>query len=298
MYYVATLVASDRLSEDLVTAAVSELASVGAASDGAAPTWLAPGRACDLPVEITDAEAARTILRNLLETAAVDFAVQPRQGRRKQLLVTDMESTVIRNEMLDELAEIAGIAPQVEQITTRAMRGEIDFETAVRKRVGLLSGLPVTALEEAAERIETIAGAHELISTMRRHGALTVLVSGGFGFFADIVRDRLEFDRRHSNQLMIADGRLCGELSTPLLDGGAKRKILLALCDEIGIGPDRAAAVGDGANDLPMLDAAGLGVAFHGKPIVADAARFRVDHGDLTTLLFFQGYREDEVVLS
>ncbi len=299
MRYVATLVAADRLAEDLISAAASELRNGspnGGSPNGTDPDWLAPGKACDLQLEVADPETARAILARSVEGHGVDFAVQEREGRRKRLLVADMESTMIRNEMIDELAELAGIRSRVEAVTEQAMNGEIDFDGALRVRVELLVGLPVTALEQAGERLEIEAGARELVATMRRHGAMTALVTGGFGCFADKVRAELGLDRQHSNELMVTDGRICGRLREPILDGDAKLSILLTLCAELGIPPEQAAAVGDGANDLPMLAAAGLGVAFHGKPIVAAAASFRVDHGDLKALLYFQGYREDEIV--
>ena len=290
MRYVATLVAADRLTEELLATVASELD--GAGGD---PDWLAPGKACDLALEASDPATARAVLDRILAGRRVDFAVQPREGRRKRLLVADMESTVIRNEMLDELAEIAGVRSRVEAITAEAMNGVLDFAASLRQRVELLEGLPDAALDQAAGRIEVEAGAGELVATMRRHGATAVLVSGGFDCFAERVRAGLGFDRRHSNQLLVAGGRILGRLREPILDGDAKRAILLSLCDELGISPGEAAAVGDGANDLAMLAAAGLGVAFHGKPVVAAAASVRIDHGDLTALLYFQGYRGGEI---
>lgn len=259
------------------------------------PVWLAPARACDLPFTALDPAVAQTAARAALGSAGLDLAVQPADGRRKRLLVADMESTVIRNEMLDELADFVGLRAQVAAVTARAMNGELDFRAAVRERVALLADLPVAVLEQAHERVELDPGAAVLLATLRRHGIRTALVSGGFGFFARRVAERLGFEHVQANELEIAEGRLTGRAVEPILDRDAKLATLQRLCGEMGIAPGEAAAVGDGANDLPMLAAAGLGVAYHAKPVVAAAARVRIDHGDLSSLLYLQGYREEEI---
>ncbi len=265
------------------------LAGIVAALD-AAPDWLAPGEACDL--ELGD----EATLRRAIGGAPIDLVVQPAAGRRKRILVADMEATIIENEMLDELADFIGRRAEVAEITRRAMNGELDFAAALRERVGLLRGIPARVLDEAAARIRIMPGARELVATMRAHGAATALVSGGFTVFAERVARELGFDRVSANRLAIADGVIAGTVAAPIAGAGAKRAALLALAAERGVAPEAALAVGDGANDLPMLQAAGLGVAFRAKPAVAAAARWRIDHADLRALLYAQGYRKTEIV--
>jgi len=265
------------------------LAGIVAALD-AAPDWLAPGEACDL--ELGD----EATLRRAIGGAPIDLVVQPAAGRRKRILVADMEATIIENEMLDELADFIGRRAEVAEITRRAMNGELDFAAALRERVGLLRGIPARVLDEAAARIRIMPGARELVATMRAHGAATALVSGGFTVFAERVARELGFDRVSANRLAIADGVIAGTVAAPIAGAAAKRAALLALAAERGVAPEAALAVGDGANDLPMLQAAGLGVAFRAKPAVAAAARWRIDHADLRALLYAQGYRKTEIV--
>lgn len=255
-----------------------------------APSWLAPEQAVDLGFDEAAPEAVEGAARQALAGAPVDLAAQPRAGRRKSLLVADMESTVIRNEMLDELAAEMGIGDQVAAITARAMRGEIDFAASLRQRVALLRGLPVARLEPVQGRVEIDPGAPALVATMRAHGAATALVSGGVGIFVRPVQARLGFDHARCNELEVVDDQLTGRVVEPILGRDAKARILDELCARHGCDPAQAVAVGDGANDLAMLRRAGLGVAFHAKPAVAAAARARVEHGDLRVLLYLQGY--------
>lgn len=292
--HVLSLVATDRTAPELVGAAVAALRSVDAVV--ADLDWLAGSVACDLHVSSVVPEVAEDAVREALRGLPVDFAVQPAAGRRKKLLVADMESTVIRNEMLDELADFVGLRERVEAITRRAMNGELDFRAALDERVALLKDLPLSTLEESMESIRFDPGARTLVATCRAHGVHTALVSGGFTFFADRVAERVGFHGARANVLEIDDDRLTGRVLEPIVDRDAKVRVLDELCDRLGIAHEQAVTVGDGANDLPMLRAAGLGVAFHGKPAVAASARFRIDHGDLSTLLYFQGYRSDEIV--
>lgn len=267
-------------------AARTALAAAGATCG--VPDWLAPGRACDIPFAGLGTEAAIQAAAQ----AGCDVHAQALAGRRKRLLVADMESTMIENEMLDDLAVIAGIGPRIAEITRRAMNGEIGFEGALRERVGLLAGLPEAVLEQAYGGVREIAGGRALVATMRAHGAYCALVSGGFTWFTGRIRERLGFDTDQANVLEVADGRLAGTVREPILGREAKLAALQRLASARGLTSADAVAVGDGANDLAMLQAAGLGVAFRAKPAVAAAARARVEHGDLTALLYLQGYRQ------
>jgi len=262
------------------------------------PDWLAPGIACDLAFDGIDPQAAEATTRQALGSAPVDVLVQPAKGRRKRLLAADLESTIIENEMLDELAGFVGLRAEVSEITRRAMNGELDFKEALAARVGLLKGLPASVLDEAAKRIRLIPGARELVATMRAAGARTLLVSGGFTAFAEPIAAQLGFDRLLCNRLDIAGGRIAGTVSPPIVTREVKREALLALAEECGMQPAETVAIGDGANDLPMLQAAGLGIAFRAKPAVAAAARWRLDHADLTGVLYALGYRRGEIVSS
>ncbi len=296
MEHILTLASAGRglLSEDLVRGAVLELER--AAAVAGEPRWLAPGTACDLPFGGLDPRRAEDRVRGALTGSAVDLAAQPTRGRRKRLLVADMESTVIDNEMLDELGAVAGHRRQIEGITARAMRGELDFAGAVRRRVALLEGLGVEVLERSLEGVDIDPGAPALLATMAAAGAFSALVSGGFSFFAEPIARRLGFDVWHANEIEIEGGSLTGRVVEPIHGRDAKARALEEYCRRLEVTPADAVAAGDGANDLGMLQAAGLGVAYHAKPAVAAAARYRVDHGDLSTLLYFQGYVEAEIV--
>ena len=271
------------VNDEAVAAAVEALKMNGAVVG--APDWLAPGIACDVPFEGTGASVT---------LAGIDAVVLPTEGRRKRLLVADMESTMIHNEMLDELADFLGLREKIAGITARAMNGEIDFAGALEERVGLLKGLPVGRLGEAATRIRYMPGGATLIATMQKHGAYCALVSGGFTYFTAMVRAALGFDVDAANVLEHDGTALAGTVARPILGKEAKLTTLQRLAGERGLTAGDAVSVGDGANDLPMLKAAGLGVAYHAKPAVAAEVPARIDHGDLTALLSLQGYRRSD----
>ena len=236
-------------------------------------------------------------LRTLLDGAGIDVVVQPAARRRKKLLVADMDSTMIGQECIDELADFAGLKSQVAAITERAMRGDIAFEPALRERVALLKGLPATVIDDViGRRIKPNPGAAILVATMRKHGAHTCLVSGGFSLFTQEVAAMIGFDENHANTLLIENGLLTGEVDEPVLGREAKLDTLLELARYLNVPLEESLAVGDGANDLSMIERAGLGVAYHAKPALAAAAHARIDHGDLTALLYAQGYRKTDFV--
>ena len=298
---IVTLIAAPEAAASLAAAAAAAaraLEQLGAPS--ASLDWLAESIACDIALDgiaPDQADAAcRHAITQALGTAPIDVVAQPSAGRRKMLLVADMEATVIANEMLDELAALRGIEAQISAITARAMNGELDFAAAVTERVALLKGLPESALATVAARMRINPGARPLVATMRAAGARTALVSGGFRVFAEEVGRRLGFDRIVANDLVLADGKLAGTVKLPILAREAKLQTLTALAAERGLSLAATLAVGDGANDLPMIEAAGLGIAYHAKPNTVARARWRIDHADLSALLYAQGYRRDEIV--
>jgi phosphoserine phosphatase len=292
--FIATLIAAGALGEGDISAASDALAQAGCVPG--APRWIDAGDACDIPFA-QGAQAARAALEAL--PGAIDVIVQPAEGREKKLLVADMDSTMITIECIDELADYAGIKEQVSAVTEAAMRGELDFEGALDARVALLGGMDVAVLDRChAERVRIMPGAKALVRTMRARGARAVLVSGGFTVFADRVAAEIGFDRALSNRLEVADGKLSGTVARPIVGAATKRETLIAEADAAGVPLALTLAVGDGANDIPMIEVAGLGVAYHAKPKTAAAAAARIEHGDLTTLLYAQGipraeWRED-----
>ncbi|GAA0587006.1 phosphoserine phosphatase SerB [Craurococcus roseus] len=294
MQHVLTLVApKGALSKQSVSAVRAALQNLGAGAGS--PDWLAPDEAADIPFDGLAPEQADSAARRALEGAAVDAIAQSAEGRRKKLLLADMDSTVVTTETLDELAGFAGVKERVASITERAMTGELNFRQALTERVALLAGLPVSALERTWEATAVMPGAAELVATMSAHGARCVLVSGGFTFFTERVAARLGFHAHQSNTLLIEDGRLTGRVAEPILDRDAKLAALKRNAAGRGLPLSATLAVGDGANDLDMVRAAGLGVAFRAKPVVASAARARVEHADLRALLFAQGFRAEDI---
>jgi phosphoserine phosphatase len=287
MAFVATLVANP--SNPVLTPALAEKAADAVKASGL--YWLADGIACDIALrDGSDLEASEAAIRAVIGSEPVDLAIQEAETRRKKLLIADMDSTMIGQECIDELAAEVGLKDKVATITARAMNGEIAFEPALRERVALLKGLPVSVIDEVIEkRITLTPGGRELIATMKAKGYYTALVSGGFTVFTSRIAATLGFDENRANLLIDADGKLTGEVAEPILGKQAKVDALIEISERLGISPDDAMAVGDGANDLGMLHLSGAGVALHAKPAVAAEAKIRIDHGDLTALLYLQG---------
>jgi phosphoserine phosphatase len=273
------------------------LAAAGAKGREARQVEAGDAAVTDLVLDADDPAAVKAVLAPALVDQPLDWCLQPAQGRRKRLLIADMDSTIINVECLDELADFAGLKAEISAITERAMRGELEFEGALRERVAMLKGLPVSALQRAYdERVRLNPGARTLVRTMRGHGARCVLVSGGFSFFTSRVAQAALFHAHRANELLEADGKLTGLVAEPILGRDAK---LAALREEANVARtplESTLAVGDGANDLGMIEAAGLGVAYRAKPLVAARADAQVNHGDLTSLLYFQGYAIDDFV--
>ena len=261
------------------------------------PRPLGPG-AVDLLVEAEDLAAVRTRAAELLAGMPLDHCVQPWEGRAKRLLIADMDSTIIGCECIDELADFAGVKAKVSEITERAMRGELDFEAALRERVAMLKGLPVSDLQRAYDqRVKLNPGARTMVRTMAASGARCLLVSGGFTFFTTRVAAAAGFHENHGNHLGVENDQLDGTVLGSILGREAKLAALRSEADRLAIDVSQTLAIGDGANDLAMIEAAGLGVAYRAKPVVAAQADAKLDHGDLTTVLFFQGYKADQFVI-
>ncbi|MDO8984612.1 phosphoserine phosphatase SerB [Cypionkella sp.] len=262
---------------------------------GGDAVWLDPGVAAEFAVETMPAN--RWDVWQGLQGMGVDLVVQPAAGRRKKLLIADMDSTMIQQECIDELADEAGVGAYVAEITARAMNGELDFEDALRERVGLLKGLPVTVIAEVVrDRITLMPGGPVLLATMKANGAYAALVSGGFTAFTSAIAGMLGFDENRANILLVENNKLTGQVAEPILGRAAKVTALEEIAARLRITPADAMAVGDGANDLGMLGLAGAGVALHAKPAVAAQCDLRVNHGDLTALLYLQGYAREEFV--
>lgn len=299
--YILTLIVPDHttLHEDDIQL-VRDMAGA-AGFEAASSEWLAQDEALDMTLNAqNESQRDGLVARLKTELERVDAIFQPLDGnRRKKLLISDMDSTIIQQECIDELAEEMGIKPRVAEITERAMRGELDFKMALRERVGLLKGLEIAALQRVYDnRITFMPGAKELVATMRKHGAYCMLVSGGFTYFTSKVRDALGFHSDSANILDVADGKLSGSVVEPILDKEAKLFALKETAFSHDVRLAQTIALGDGANDLPMLQAAGLGVAYHAKPAVRGAAAACINHGDLRAALYAQGYRKDEIVSS
>jgi phosphoserine phosphatase len=290
--FIATLIAADEIDRIAVTAAVGLLKRVNCVPQDW--RWIDEGHAADI-VFANDPEQARVILDD--PGNVYDVVVQPAEGREKKLLVADMDSTMITVECIDELADYAGIKAEIAAVTEAAMRGELDFAAALDARVALLKGLEASAIDRClAERVTIMDGARALVRTMKARGAETILVSGGFTRFAEPVAAEIGFDRAIANVLDIHDAALSGTVAKPIVDSSTKERTLVEARERLGLTAHATLAVGDGANDLAMIRLAGLGVAYHAKPVVAAAASARIDRNDLAALLYAQGIRRAEWV--
>jgi len=297
MMLVLTTILPHVTANDDVDASLSVLEEMGVRIGQSEDLGAEDGLAVDTFLEADDLAMLRPVVAGLLAGKATDFCLQPAIGRRKGLLIADMDSTIINVECIDELADFAGVKAQVSEITERAMRGELDFEAALRERVAMLKGLPLADLQRAYdERVRLNPGARTLVRTMTANGAKAFLVSGGFSFFTSRVAQAAGFDANRANTLIEAGGVLAGTVGEPILGREAKLAALREEAANLGLLLSATLAVGDGANDLAMIEASGLGVAYHAKPIVAAQAHAKVDHTDLTSLLYFQGYRADQFV--
>ena len=262
--------------------------------------WLAEREACDLFIDspLSAVEVAEQA-RDALSGTAIDTVCTSIEGRRRKLLISDMDSTVIDQECIDELGDAIGVGSQIREITAAVVNGDISFSDALRKRLALMIGMDRRLLKSVyQERISLKAGGRTLVQTMRHHGAFCILVSGGFSYFTRRIAERIGFHDHQGNELAFADGKLTGQVLEPILGRSAKLNTLRSLCDEKGLEPSDVLAVGDGANDIKMIGAAGLGVAFHGCDSLREQANARIDHGDLTALLYIQGFRKSAFVLS
>jgi phosphoserine phosphatase len=292
--YIASLISHQEsavLQDTLLAHLCAELPRAGLVN------WLAPGVAAEIPFVASGAALTQawTTAGDIIGDLPVDLNIVPAGERRKKLLVADMDSTMIEQECVDELAELMGIRAEVAAITERAMRGEIAFEPALRERVAMLKGLEVAALAQVVqERVTITPGARTLVATMRAHGAHTALVSGGFTLFTGPVAKAIGFDEHRGNVLNVTDDLLDGSVANPVLGAESKLATLIELREKLGLASEQTLAVGDGANDLAMLEEAGLGVAYRAKPAVISVADASIRHGDLTALLYLQGYRADE----
>ena len=288
--FIATLIAKEELRRGDISAAADVLREAGLVPG--ATRWIDEGRALDMSFEGVPTDA-----RFALEPLGLDVVVQSDEGRRRPMLVADMDSTMIEVECIDELADYAGVKAQVAAVTEKAMLGELDFEGALDARVALLKDLEESAIDRCREeRVRLMPGARTLVQTMRANGAYCLLVSGGFTGFAEPVAKAIGFDDVASNTLLVEQGRLTGSVRKPIVDAHGKLEAMTKAASAREIRLDQILAVGDGANDIPMLAAAGLGIAYRAKPATAAAADARIDHNDLTALLYAQGYKRSDWV--
>lgn len=286
--------ADGALGPDQVDVARQALDDINAQTDAA--DWLSPDEAVDIAFDGVHRKDAEAAVRHAFISLPIDVIAQSALRRKKKLIIADMDSTIVEGETLDELAEFAGLKDQIAALTKRAMNGEISFREALRTRVAMLEGLSESFLAETMKGVRLNPGARELIATMRNNGAFTALISGGFSFFTDRIREQVGFHMSLGNKLEIIDGQLTGQVIPPVVDKDTKLEMLIDMAAQQELGMTDTFAIGDGANDVPMLKAAGMGVAYHGHPVAREQARARLDHTDLIGALFIQGYRRDEFV--
>jgi len=286
--------ADGALGPDQVDVARQALDDINAQTGDA--DWLSPDEAVDIAFDDAHRKDAEAAVRQALMNLPIDVIAQSALRRKKKLIIADMDSTIVEGETLDELAEFAGLKDQIAALTKRAMNGEIGFREALRTRVAMLEGLSESFLAETMKGVRLNPGARELIATMRKNGAFTALISGGFSFFTDRIREQVGFHMSLGNKLEIIAGQLTGQVIPPVVDKDTKLEMLIDMAAQQELGMTDTFAIGDGANDVPMLKAAGMGVAYHGHPVAREHARARLDHTDLTGALFIQGYRRDEFV--
>ena len=292
--FVATLIAAGKLTDEVVREGIDRLAATG--HDVGAPHWLDEHDAADIVFHGSLVSARKELAH--MDHGALDIVVQPLGDRTKKLIIADMDSTMITVECIDELADYAGLKPQIAAITERAMRGELDFRAALEERVGLLAGMPESTLVDCRmERVRLTRGARTLVQTMKAHGAHTVLISGGFTAFAGPVAEAIGFDKVVANELEIAGGKLTGKVREPIVDSATKLETLKAEAAKHGLPLAETLAVGDGANDIPMITSTGLGIGYYPHPAAGEAAAAVIRHHDLTALLWAQGYPRRSWVL-
>ena len=283
------------LDDSTVSKTCATLQALGA--EIAAPVWLADGEAVDIEFDQTSTGQAEAAVLSLMGTAPIDVVAQKTYRRRKKLLIADMDSTIVTGETLDELADFAGLKAEITAITQRAMRGELDFFEALQARVSMLKDLDESFLEKTMNNVTLTPGAKALVRTMRANGAITALISGGFSYFTDRVREIVGFHSSLGNQLEILNGKLTGGVIAPIVDKNVKQEMLIDIAEQQGLSLAETMAIGDGANDVPMLAKAGTGFAYHAHPVARKAAHARLDHANLTGALFAQGYHKDEIIL-
>lgn len=297
MTHILTFVASSTPLADSHIRQARDIAKYYNIDTGKKPVWLAKNKAADLALAQAPGSTLLTHIRDELNNDGIDVFISPEDGRRKKLLLADMDSTIVTTETLDELAEHAGIKEKIALITQAAMEGKLDFHTALRERVALLKGLPVQKLQDTLDQTKFSAGAISLVQTMKKHGATCILVSGGFTFFTGSIASKAGFDNHHGNTLETAFDKLTGKVEEPILDKFAKLDFLKKYTADLNITMDAALTIGDGANDIPMLKAAGLGVGYKPKSAVAQEVNNLIVHGDLTAALYAQGYKNTDFII-